>query len=859
MFNKKDFRLAALCAMLSVIFAILLFAGCVDGSKAPPTDDNPIETNEPTTEDSSVSATFQAERFKLGMQEGRFFLDNNAPARINSFRAVPENGDAIYLHNVAADGENYVFSSEDEAISLSVKIKETPSYISFVVTGFYCENESFGKGSVDFNLRGSPGIGFMPLDYMTKGKESIRGQNIEISFPSIWDDYPGNPKGGFALYKSDNKNEEEECIMKIKASEAIFEDGTFVPTPPQKEDTLNIHSIKRSGVDYTVMEYVPKIPAKAEPEPERGGTNYALNKKTTTSGDYSGYSGSMAVDGNKNTMWASDAVTLDPWIQIDLGEPLKIGRVEITGRPDANHSLERLAIAIQVSNDENFDEYETLAEKTGTPYPHGAAWIANCELSGTYRYVRIQRLYYMGHFAIGEIKVFDEKAELSQLVSQNQAPVQNAPDGAKMIISFNGKALSSFDGNAALISYDFQNSQRWILEEYQDGCLIKNVAEDAYLTLTGDGILKLAAQGQAWQIEGAGAGWSRISNKDGYCLSMIEGSLAVARRSTESKNELFDIGEAYREDLPNSDASWMNEIGYGIMYHLLPDINSRHDMDKNVDVKAIAEQFEQAGAGYFLLATGQNSGIYTTPNDKLRSLVPLEMFDGLSTERDFPAEFSDELEKRDMGLMLYGTASIPAAYDASIFGHIDNGSFNGSHTRDSAMLWSLVHREWSERYGDKVKGWWMDGAYSSTIQDEKIFTILACGLKSGNPNAAISFNPGIVIMLNSKEDDYTAGEINFPFGSDDLDKIRDKSKWVTPKNYNFPIDDKQWFTLTFLNVGWLANDGPRASLYPADVWAEYVKTVLGEGGAICLDVGYDPQSGYKIIDKLMEMLVAIKG
>ena len=137
------------------------------------------------------------------------------------FTAITQSGEAIHLKNTSQSGEEHVFCSEGGDIFLSVGIKQPRLYASFTILGFSCKNEAFGKGRVVVNVKGAPGVKALPFDYMTFGGESAEGQDIEIAFPRIWDDYPGNPKGGFALYKSESEDEEDECILQIWANEAM--------------------------------------------------------------------------------------------------------------------------------------------------------------------------------------------------------------------------------------------------------------------------------------------------------------------------------------------------------------------------------------------------------------------------------------------------------------------------------------------------------------------------------------------------------------------------------------------------------------------------------------------------------------
>src|SRR5690348_17469300 len=72
-------------------------------------------------------------------------------------------------------------------------------------------------------------------------------------------------------------------------------------------------------------------------------------------------------------------------------------------------------------------------------------------------------------------------------------------------------------------------------------------------------------------------------------------------------------------------ASWMKARKWGVMTHFLADWQAQaHQLDMSVDewnklidnfdVEAIAEQLHQAGASWYQISIGQNSGYYLSPN-----------------------------------------------------------------------------------------------------------------------------------------------------------------------------------------------------------------------------------------------------
>ena len=143
-----------------------------------------------------------------------------------------------------------------------------------------------------------------------------------------------------------------------------------------------------------------------------------------------------------------------------------------------------------------------------------------------------------------------------------------------------------------------------------------------------------------------------------------------------------------------------------------------------------------------------------------------------------------------------------------------------------AKKWAEVIHDWSARYGDKVAGWWFDGGYQWIGFNDEIAAIYADAVKRGNPQAIVTFNPGVKLIRWTAAEDYTAGELNEPF------ETVPTERWV---------DGSQWHALTYLGSSWSKRD----TRYPANRWADWVSRVAAKGGTVTLDAGpnWDPQAG----------------
>ena len=134
-------------------------------------------------------------------------------------------------------------------------------------------------------------------------------------------------------------------------------------------------------------------------------------------------------------------------------------------------------------------------------------------------------------------------------------------------------------------------------------------------------------------------------------------------------------------------------------------------------------------------------------------------------------------------------------------------------------------REWSQRYGTKVVGWWFDGCYTANTMyrapDPPNFESFAAAARAGNPGSIVAFNPGVFPRITSMTpyQDYTAGEINDPGGVDPRYSSEGK------------VDGSQIQILSFLGKTWGLGD-PR---FKTEQVVEWSKKITGYGGAITWD------------------------
>ena len=299
-------------------------------------------------------------------------------------------------------------------------------------------------------------------------------------------------------------------------------------------------------------------------------------------------------------------------------------------------------------------------------------------------------------------------------------------------------------------------------------------------------------------------------------------------------------------------AAWMREARWGVMTHYLADWKAREfKLDMNVeqwnklvdgfDTEGLARQLESAGAGSYLITIGQNSGYYLSPNatyDKIVGIQPSKC-----SRRDLVADLYAALQKRGIKLMVYLPSGAPAGDSVA------NKALewrNGPYPhREFQLKWEQVIREWAERWGNKVAGWWFDGCYFPNSMyrsgDAPNFASFAAAARAGNPNRALAFNPGVVyrILSVTPHEDYTAGEIDQP----DRVSIR--------RSADGKVDGTQIQMLSYLGKTWGLGE-PR---FTAEQVAAHSRNVWNAGGAVTWDVPV--QLNGTIAQPFLEQLAAV--
>ncbi len=271
---------------------------------------------------------------------------------------------------------------------------------------------------------------------------------------------------------------------------------------------------------------------------------------------------------------------------------------------------------------------------------------------------------------------------------------------------------------------------------------------------------------------------------------------------------------------------WFKDHRYGVFVHYLNSCqNSAESLNslgretswdecvREFDVEKFAERMQETGAGYVFFTIMQQSRFMIAPNATFDRLTGYKPGEACAT-RDLIEDLYQALHKRNIDLMLYYTGDATSADPQAAAGL----KVQFPVTEEFVRNWAAVAAEYGERYKDKVRGYWVDGCYTGIGYNDHLLKILGDGLRAGNPDRIVAFNPGVDpgVHSHSRWEDYTCGEMN-TFA--DLPKSRF-------------VDGKQWHLLSFLGKWWGA---PGVALSRQEL-ADYVFTVNELGGVVSIDV-----------------------
>ena len=159
------------------------------------------------------------------------------------------------------------------------------------------------------------------------------------------------------------------------------------------------------------------------------------------------------------------------------------------------------------------------------------------------------------------------------------------------------------------------------------------------------------------------------------------------------------------------------------------------------DVPGFATQVANTGAKNILLMLGQNTGYYNSPNTAYETYAGVPANTRCS-KRDLPMEIADALAAKGIGMYLYlpedvGWGDTKAA---NSFGLTTLAVSNWVVDATFTPKWNAVIKEWADRYGAKVRGWFFDGYEARWGVTAAMANTYSATCKAANPCAIVTFN-----------------------------------------------------------------------------------------------------------------------
>lgn len=137
------------------------------------------------------------------------------------------------------------------------------------------------------------------------------------------------------------------------------------------------------------------------------GDDVARGRPVAASSSWSdAYAPALALDGEGKTGWSplGPDQDPDPWLQVDLGSPVHVARVEVVTRWDLDQADTRTSLELLGSDDPSFADAELLGRSGPTALPHRAIWALEPSSARPHRYVRVRREG-GGYMFVAELRV----------------------------------------------------------------------------------------------------------------------------------------------------------------------------------------------------------------------------------------------------------------------------------------------------------------------------------------------------------------------------------------------------------------------------------------------------------------------
>ena len=265
-----------------------------------------------------------------------------------------------------------------------------------------------------------------------------------------------------------------------------------------------------------------------------------------------------------------------------------------------------------------------------------------------------------------------------------------------------------------------------------------------------------------------------------------------------------------------------------------------NEMADSFDVEKLARTLHEIGCGYYFITVMQGTRFMIAPNEAYSRITGIAPGEGCC-RRDLIRDIGEALGKYDIDLYLYYTGDGPhfdvtagpamglyEDYEAGLHGRVD---------RRFVENWAAVLEEYAVRYGDLVKGWWVDGCYDHLGYNNGLLSIYDKAIKKGNPEALAAFNSGTASFFHADGDDTPVKwyeNEGFTCGEDNDFTYVFKTRFTDGAQNHLLIPFGNYRDGNVTN-GW-RNTGVRR---PKEYVADYIRKNNAAGAVITVDIFVD--------------------
>src|SRR5258705_10564191 len=299
--------------------------------------------------------------------------------------------------------------------------------------------------------------------------------------------------------------------------------------------------------------------------------------------------------------------------------------------------------------------------------------------------------------------------------------------------------------------------------------------------------------------------------------------------------------EADRQEACGSraDTDWLTKAGYGLMFHWTSQsigndgaINPFAQAVTDFPLDRVVEKVATTGAGYVLFTIGHAQPYCPAPLSSWEKYHP-----GKTTKRDLIAEMAQALNAKGIKLMCYFPTHVV-------------GKYPKASSQEFTQMTSDILKEFGERYGEKVVGYWFDGFYQCFEKyPDFSFRDFFKVCKAGNSNRIIAVNSWIYPNVTEWQD-YWAGETASPVAPP-----------VNSTNERGPGQGLRYHALLIMEPYWVQQKVamPKPQ-FNAQTLGDYISQCMKNSGAVTINLGMyqDGSVDPRAVDVLKEIRQRIR-